>query len=293
MHVRTRQSVFETNSSSSHSVTLVRDELLDFGLPKEILRSGVWKLEAGEYPRGICSRLYRPEGKLRFLLAQAEILEDDDRRSLIASAIKNATGVRIEVDASDAYIDHQSVRAGLDTIVTEDDVINFVFSKSSFLELLDGEHFAPEMIRTDLGRPERYFDHYVDVVPHQETVRLVIDRHGNSTTEIEIDGDVYREQLEWEDRNTLVESFSDAILVKAEVAGAMAEPGDHVANFVRELQMVAPQLRVQSEMVATSRRDSENECYHLTFAVSPAACDTLREIVWGHAARRNGNIIAP
>jgi len=68
MKTSIRDRVFETNSSSSHSVTVAEGEMFDRGFSKESVRNGVVTLRkpASEYDEWM--RFYTPENILTFLI---------------------------------------------------------------------------------------------------------------------------------------------------------------------------------------------------------------------------------
>jgi hypothetical protein len=63
-----RDRVFETNSSSSHSVTVAESEIFDRTFDKESIRNGLVVLEKPPYEYGESFRFYKPENILTFLI---------------------------------------------------------------------------------------------------------------------------------------------------------------------------------------------------------------------------------
>jgi hypothetical protein len=68
MTTNIRDRVFETNSSSSHSVTVAENEMFDRTFEKDSLRDGVVILRKPEYEYGDWFRFYKPENILTFLI---------------------------------------------------------------------------------------------------------------------------------------------------------------------------------------------------------------------------------
>lgn len=78
MDIQVRDCVFETNSSSSHAVSISTDDIIDANFPQSVLRSGVIKLvvpvdEDGEalHFENSWKRYYNPENKLLYMLIVA------------------------------------------------------------------------------------------------------------------------------------------------------------------------------------------------------------------------------
>jgi hypothetical protein len=63
-----RDRVFETNSSSSHSVTVAESEIFDRTFDKESIRAGVVTLRKPAWEYGEWFRFYKPENILTFLI---------------------------------------------------------------------------------------------------------------------------------------------------------------------------------------------------------------------------------
>lgn len=66
MSMKIRRGVFETNSSSSHSLTVDPDAVRDMSLIEESLASGVMTVEINDNFGWEWARLYRPESKRAF-----------------------------------------------------------------------------------------------------------------------------------------------------------------------------------------------------------------------------------
>jgi hypothetical protein len=68
MNKTIRDQVFETNSSSSHSVTVADSEVFDRTFEKSSIRDGVVVLRKPPYEYGEWLRFYKPENILTFLI---------------------------------------------------------------------------------------------------------------------------------------------------------------------------------------------------------------------------------
>jgi hypothetical protein len=149
MNTQIRDKVFETNSSSSHSVTIAGEELADFGLSKEELREGVIRIEGG-FHFGEARELYSDtKTKIAYLLIQAmdgDIygeqgvdnipsmkLESKKAKGLI-DLVESVTGCRLEFYATYGSIDSESYHVGQELF--EDDAMlrQFLFSRESTLK---------------------------------------------------------------------------------------------------------------------------------------------------------------
>ena len=177
-----RSEVFETNSSSSHSLTIDPSAVRDFSLMADALRAGVIEITLDSFYGWEWRRLHKPQSKLAYLLTQAtycgggvsveraeagdditEMLrEGSSAAEAIIAAVEEATGCRVTVLAgSDAGIDHDSVGVGGDLWREPDNLLNFVFSKDAYVQTGNDNNKPPALIDTDLGtRSEMYPEHY-------------------------------------------------------------------------------------------------------------------------------------
>jgi hypothetical protein len=221
MNIRTnvRDGVFETNSSSSHSVTVVPEEVLDFSIPKEDLRNGVLVVR----PRGHGLEWYRyhsPQGKLAYLLSQlapdyldacprgedcAAILRRTHPKAEMAiGAVERVTGCRVEVrpHSRDAqhylgiYVDPDSRGVGLEMLKDEETLLGFLFSPRSFVETGDQDTGPGDTIPTDLGEVPYLKGAYATARIQGDPLTLVVAPDGALTVTgdgdtVEIPGESY------------------------------------------------------------------------------------------------------
>ncbi|NTF16974.1 hypothetical protein G6L37_00845 [Agrobacterium rubi] len=184
MKTQIRDSVFETNSSSSHSVTIDQTELVDLSIHKDILRDGVIRVRLDDEGYGWEWKRYRrPENKIAYMLLQfsgghlpsgisdldpdadhSDVFREDVRVAWFLSTIEEATGCRVEItrserDADWGYsIDHQSVGRGIDEFESENDILRLVFGANSYIETGNDNSNPPEIIESDGNGSEQYFE---------------------------------------------------------------------------------------------------------------------------------------
>lgn len=150
-----RPGVFETNSSSSHSLVLDESSnLLDQPFSDAVVASGIVEINAGEY--GWEEDSFNSVGeKLSYLYTDAGMnLPDDinpnlytesDKLNMIRDAIKYHAGLDTHFEEYEGsfpgYIDHQSLGT-CDTVWNKgvDGVVKFVFNPESSFETDNDNH---------------------------------------------------------------------------------------------------------------------------------------------------------
>ncbi len=174
MH-KIRKSVFETNSSSSHSLTLSSNELAAQPFSKDVLRSGSVTAYKGDYGWE-WYRYYSAQAKLNYLLTQLfsddipmgdphevtrELREEDARFDMMCRVVKEHTGVDVLVaPGSTGYIDHDSVGVGLDAFGSEDKLRSLLFSEENYIETGNDNSGPAWSIGTDRGDEFYYRDFF-------------------------------------------------------------------------------------------------------------------------------------
>jgi len=149
MKTQVRDAVFETNSSSSHSVTIAGEELADFGLSKEELREGVIRLN-GSFQFGEDRELYSDtKSKIAYLLVLAAdgtvmgeqgqdmipwIREQGEQARRVVDLVEGATGCRLEFYTKYSFVDSESYEVGRGLFRDEDNLRKFLFSAESTLK---------------------------------------------------------------------------------------------------------------------------------------------------------------
>lgn len=158
-----RSKVFETNSSSSHSLTLSAELLTEQPLPAEVLRAGVLKVTGGEYGWE-WRRYYLPVSKINYLAAQAlQGLGDDvtgDAQTarqtspafdLLCEVVESHTGCKVELSSFQSEIDHDSVDC-CDAVLKDRDALHrLIFDANSYVETGNDNSYLPWEIETDKG----------------------------------------------------------------------------------------------------------------------------------------------
>jgi hypothetical protein len=186
-----RRGVFETNSSSSHSLTTGPEGIRDMSLISDALKSGVLVVDIDDSFGWEWKRLYRPENKIAYLLSQAASLELENFRGdgrdverlrrhseaadTIIRAIEDHTGVAVHVRVNTEYpgVDHQSSGVGLELLENRQDMLDFIFGTDAYIQLGNDNVSAPAMCKTDLGdMREMYPHHYLDKTPRGLKVDL-------------------------------------------------------------------------------------------------------------------------
>jgi hypothetical protein len=129
-----RDAVFETNSSSSHSVTVSASDMRDDSFPQHMLRDGRIEVSLGEF--GWEKSTYRePLEKLSYLLTQAK--EDATTTRAIIEAVQEHTGCSVVIDADSiamSYVDHQSAGVGMEVVEDPEQLMGFLLSSSSYVQ---------------------------------------------------------------------------------------------------------------------------------------------------------------
>lgn len=192
MSIQVRSRAFETNSSSTHSLTVVHEEILDFGLSKDQLRAGVIEVTPRRYGWE-WRRYYSLSEKLAYLLTQA-YGEIDARSSTslrerikarspnaqrIIDLVEHRTGCRIEFvpepgRAIYGYVDNDSQGIHQEVMGSDEALAGFLFSPHSYVET-GNDNFDPnEMIETDRGPQPYYTSYYADAVPGDEQFHLTV-----------------------------------------------------------------------------------------------------------------------
>jgi len=146
--IKLRRSVFETNSSSSHSISIDSDGVIDVGNLASHIDDGVLVIVPdGEFGWGP-EEYTDPYTKAQYLVMQA-LYEEDSRGSIyidsIKSVLEEVTGVdkviisgRIldnedEYDYGHGYIDHQSIGEFTDILNDPYLIKEFIFKRTSEL----------------------------------------------------------------------------------------------------------------------------------------------------------------
>ncbi len=138
-----RRGFFETNSSSSHSITFARDFVLDNSLDVD---DGICTIYAGEFGWEV-EDYYDARTKASYALTCAHCCGDMALFVMLTQAIKEMTGCEyVEFKAIEpdnwGYIDHQSISSGVpqDAFQSKQDLVNFIFNSETLLHTDNDNH---------------------------------------------------------------------------------------------------------------------------------------------------------
>lgn len=174
-----RNSAFETNSSSSHSLTIGVGEMVSvpFAFGKDVLRRGEVILHVGEYGWE-WHRYYTPLEKANYLLTQVcpevdshygdyqqiakDLAEDYPGIAMLIRVIEEYTGCKVGIANGSGYVDHDSAGVGTDLLDDYDKLKDFLFNtQSSYVQTGNDNSACPEFISTDKSsaREDAYIAH--------------------------------------------------------------------------------------------------------------------------------------
>jgi hypothetical protein len=139
MKRKIRRGVFETNSSSTHSITIsegvLNDEMLDTIIPNEdgviTLTGGEFGWEVEEYNDALTKANY----------CAIDNAYDEEKMEMLNQVIEEQTGARLVVHEFDdnwgspnwSYIDHQSRGTSDEAFESKEVLRQFIFNKNSIL----------------------------------------------------------------------------------------------------------------------------------------------------------------
>lgn len=170
-----RHKVFETNSSSSHSLVMESKQVIPALLSKEQLREGVVSVGVDDYGWEY-RRLYKPLSKASYLLTAltesikedtASVCDDHPQAQMLVDAFANRYGVKLEFANSSGYIDHQSTErgVGLELFASQEKLESFLFDESQYIQLGNDNSPAPWSMPTDKGKDELTYGHLMKRLP--------------------------------------------------------------------------------------------------------------------------------
>ena len=141
MRKQIRQSVFETNSSSMHSLTIQGKDMVEFKVKTDELRP--WNVSYGEFGWGY-DKLNTPEEKLSYLITEYQ--DDEEMIDMINEALIEYTGspLSIKIRRNDWYpkghIDHQSQGMIREYITDKQSIIDIVFNRECTIIIDNDNH---------------------------------------------------------------------------------------------------------------------------------------------------------
>ena len=166
MQHQIRLNVFETNSSSSHSLTLTQGDLAPSPFDADSLRRGIVEVGMSEYGWE-WKRYYTTRNKLSYLLTQVmsrqdsvpeganeevtrALCEKHPELAMLVRVVKDHTGCDLQfIAGSSGYIDHDSEGEGMELFRSEEKLKQFLFSTSSYIQTGNDNDAPPFMIETD------------------------------------------------------------------------------------------------------------------------------------------------
>jgi hypothetical protein len=195
MKIQVRDSVFETNSSSSHSVTIAENEVRDMELDKETLRKGIIELDLCRYYGWEWERFYKPENKLSYIVTQIikyqvddsdfgdrtdSLREDNFDLDLFLGKVEEFTGCKIKLNimGGEVGIDHDSHGVGMELIYEDDKLMDFLFSSKSFVELGNDNSGPSEYMDSDIGKIHSYSQQFKPAPRGQQFTLEFNERYG-------------------------------------------------------------------------------------------------------------------
>lgn len=233
MRIQVRDKVFETNSSSSHSVTVADDEVRDIELDKETLRKGVIELDLGRYYGWEWERFYKPENKLAYLLTQAirydvsdidlgdvtaRYREDNFDFDNIIKEVESFTGCKVKVNISgEVGVDHDSAGVGLELARDGKKLIDFLFSSKSFVELGNDNSGPSEYMDSDIGKVHSFSQNFKEAPKRGQVFTLELSDWGQEVVLITKDKSQYYGVANHDASSEIADSLKDVGITKAYV----------------------------------------------------------------------------
>ncbi len=145
MNKVTRHAVFETNSSSSHSISISPDEVLT---DKLAVHNGVCQIHDGEFGWGVevfsdastkasyCytyARANKGTGNLLQTISERPL-------NMLQEVIEEQMECKVEFVSDEGYIDHQSEETCIAAFKDRDTLRRFIFSPKSILNIDHDNH---------------------------------------------------------------------------------------------------------------------------------------------------------
>lgn len=189
-NIRIRKNVFETNSSSSHSLTMSAGDIVSLPFSPEVLRTGKVVVDKGEYGWE-WYRYYSPLSKAEYLLTQVvsddsvpkdgtpeeatrALRDENSRFDQLCRVIEAHTGVMLLIrPGTSGYIDHDSVGNGSELFESDEKLAQFLFSADSYIETGNDNSGPRKVISTDRGDEHYYGASYRQPEKDWVTVQLV------------------------------------------------------------------------------------------------------------------------
>jgi len=191
MNQTIRKQVFETNSSSSHSLTLDQGSVVAMPFTKDQLREGSVTISLDDYGWE-WHRYYSAQNKLSYLLTQIlrpdhyeipqgepvdvtrDVCERYEDAAMLCEVVKEYTGCELLFQpGSRGSIDHDSEGNGLELFRNKETLRQFLFSEKSYIQTGNDNSGSGKRIETDSGYEDFYAEHYLEPQESWVEVRLV------------------------------------------------------------------------------------------------------------------------
>lgn len=129
--IKTRMSVFETNSSSTHSISIETAQSMDLLQTICPNDSGTIYLYGGEFG-------WEPEtftdAETKANYCATDMQSDREKLEMLSEVIKDHTGAKAVIfDLKDAYVDHQSAGTSYEAFASKKTLRDFIFNPKSTL----------------------------------------------------------------------------------------------------------------------------------------------------------------
>lgn len=131
--IKIRRNVFETNSSSMHSLSVIGSDRMSTLESKD----GIVVVSEGEFGWGY-DALTTPKQKLSYLVT--EYSGEEEMIDVIKEAVKDYTGLSLAVYENDGYIDHQSRGMISEYITDKQSIIDLVFNDKNVIVIDNDNH---------------------------------------------------------------------------------------------------------------------------------------------------------
>lgn len=181
MTIKIRRNVFETNSSSTHSLTMSAKDVVLPPFDKAVLREGVFRVLRATYGWEFY-RYYTAANKMSYLLTQLMnnktlaplsdveltrlLREDYPGLDKLCRVVEDFTGVEVLFVDSEGYVDGDSFGVGLELLSAPDEELrNFLFDMNAYVETSNDNSPAPVHMPTDKGAPDETYGAHYAIVP--------------------------------------------------------------------------------------------------------------------------------
>jgi hypothetical protein len=177
--LQVRDKSFETNSSSSHSLVLGRDDILTKSFSQDVLRAGLLEISVNNTDFQEWFRYYRPENIVKYIIgsyADVFYIEDFDwdgdevdmipylvkgfpQIGKLVEFVKSEYGLEIKLECEPRDIELLKTYDSLnfDKILDHRKIMRCLFgSEFSYVETNPENSFRTDWIDTDMGRAMSY-----------------------------------------------------------------------------------------------------------------------------------------